>query len=191
MYPMIAQIDEIRRSNAHLEECKTELAARQVPYAHDLEVGCMIELPAAALIADILAREVKFFSVGTNDLVQYTMAVDRGNERIAHLYQPTHPAVLRLLAMAAKAAHDHGIWIGVCGEMAAEIHLIPLLIGFGIDELSVGTNAVPRVKKAVQSLDAKACGELAAKASGMEDPQAIDQMCRDFAKTHYPDLFDT
>ena len=190
MYPMIAQVDEVRRANALLEECKNELAARQVPYGHDLEVGCMIELPAAALIADLLAREVKFFSVGTNDLVQYTMAVDRGNERIAHLYQPTHPAVLRLLAMAAKAAHDHGLWIGVCGEMASEVHLTPLLIGFGIDELSVVTNAVPRVKKAVQSLDAKACGELACQASSMNDPQAIDQMCRDYAKQHYPDLFD-
>ena len=191
MYPMVAQIDEIHRANALLEECKKELVDRQVAYRHDIEVGCMIELPAAALIADQLAKEVKFFSIGTNDLVQYTMAVDRGNERIAHLYQPTHPAVLRLLAMTAKAAHDHGIWVGLCGEMASEIHLTPLLIGFGIDELSVVTAAVPRVKKAVQSLDTKACGELACRAAGMTDPAEIDQMCRDFAKTHYPDLFDT
>lgn len=190
MYPMIAQTDEIRRANALLEECKKELVDRQVPYCHDMEVGCMIELPAAALIADQLAQEVKFFSVGTNDLVQYTMAVDRGNERIAHLYQPTHPAVLRLLAMTAQAAHDHGIWVGLCGEMASEIHLTPLLLGLGMDELSVVTTAVPRVKKAVQSLDSKACSELAGRAAGMTEPAEIDQMCRDFAKTHYPDLFD-
>ena len=190
MYPMIGQIDELRRANAHLEECKKELADRGVPYCHDIEVGTMIELPAAALIADQLAKETKFFSVGTNDLVQYTMAVDRGNERIAHLYQPTHPAVLRLLAMAASAAHHHGIWIGVCGEMASEIHLTPLLLGLGMDELSVVTRAVPRVKKAVQSLDAKECGEMACQCSAMTDPAAIEEKCRDYARQHYPELFD-
>ena len=190
MYPMIAQIDEIRRANALLEDCKRELTERQVSYCHDIEVGSMIELPAAVLIADQLAKEVKFLSVGTNDLVQYTMAVDRGNERIAHLYQPTHPAILRLLAMAAKAAHDNGIWIGVCGEMASEIHLTPLLLGLGIDEFSVVTAAVPRIKKAVQSLDAKECGEISRQAASMTDPQAIDDFCRDYAKKHYPDLFD-
>ena len=190
MYPMIGQIDELRRANAHLEECKKELADRGVPYCHDIEVGTMIELPAAALIADQLAKETKFFSVGTNDLVQYTMAVDRGNERIAHLYQPTHPAVLRLLAMAASAAHQHGIWIGVCGEMASEIHLTPLLLGLGMDELSVVTRAVPRVKKALQSLDAKECGGVASECSAMTDPAAIEQKCRDYARQHYPELFD-
>ena len=190
MYPMIGQIDELRRANAHLEECKKELADRGVPYRHDIEVGSMVELPAAALIADQLAKETKFLSVGTNDLVQYTMAVDRGNERIAHLYQPTHPAVLRLLAMAARAAHDNGVWIGVCGEMASEIHLTPLLLGLGMDELSVVTRAVPRVKKAVQSLDAKECGEMACECSAMTDPIAIEQKCRDYARQHYPELFD-
>lgn len=190
MYPMIGQIEELRRANVHLEECKKELADRGVPYRHDIEVGSMIELPAAALIADQLAKETKFLSVGTNDLVQYTMAVDRGNERIAHLYQPTHPAVLRLLAMAASAAHQHGIWIGVCGEMASEIHLTPLLLGLGMDELSVVTPAVPRVKKAVQSLDAKDCGEMACQCSAMTDPSAIEQKCRDYARQHYPELFD-
>jgi phosphoenolpyruvate-protein phosphotransferase (PTS system enzyme I) len=190
MYPMIGQTDEIRRANAHLAECKKELADRGVPYLHDIEVGSMIELPAAALIADQLAKEVKFFSVGSNDLVQYTLAVDRGNERIAHLYQPAHPAVLRLLAMAAKAAHENGIWIGLCGEMASEIHLTPLLLGLGIDEFSVGTPAVPRIKKALQSLDSQACKELAGRASSMTDPQEIETLCRDYAKQHYPDLFD-
>ena len=190
MYPMIGQIDELRRANAHLEECKKELADRGVPYRQDIEVGSMVELPAAALIADQLAKETKFLSVGTNDLVQYTMAVDRGNERIAHLYQPTHPAVLRLLAMAARAAHDNGVWIGVCGEMASEIHLTPLLLGLGMDELSVVTRAVPRIKKAVQSLDAKECGEMACQCSGMTDPVAIEQKCRDYARQHYPELFD-
>lgn len=189
MYPMVAQIDELRAANAILQECKDELAALGVPHRNDIEVGTMIEVPAAALIADQLAREVKFLSIGTNDLVQYTMAVDRGNERIAHLYQPTHPAVLRLLSMTANAAHDHGIWVGVCGEMASEIHLTPLLLGLGVDELSVVTAAVPRVKKAVQSLDLQACGELVAQAMRLHDPREIESLCRDHAQARYPDLF--
>lgn len=191
MFPMVTQLEEVRWAKSLLDECKRELSAAGTPHNPDLEIGTMIEVPSAALIADQIAREVKFFSVGTNDLVQYTLAVDRGNERITNLYQPTHPAVLRLLAMAAKAAHDHGIWIGVCGEMASEIHLTPLLIGFGMDELSVVTPAVPRIKKAVQSLDSKECGEFACRASAMEDPQEIDRVCRDYAKKHYPELFDT
>ncbi len=190
MYPMVTQIDEVRWANSFLEECKAELAGEGKPFKDDIEVGCMIEVPSAALIADQLAAAVKFFSVGTNDLVQYTMAVDRGNDRVAHLYQPTHPSVLRLLAMSCQAAHKHGIWIGVCGEMASELHLTPLLLGFGMDELSVVTTAVPRVKKAVQSLDFKECSERACLAAGMSDPGEIDRMCREHAKKNYGELFD-
>ena len=189
MYPMVAQIEELRAANAILQECQDELANLNIPHRANIEVGTMIEVPAAALIADQIAREVQFLSIGTNDLVQYTMAVDRGNERIAHLYQPTHPAVLRLLSMTAQAAHDHGIWVGVCGEMASEIHLTPLLLGLGIDELSVVTAAVPRVKKAVQSLDLTACGELAAHALTLHDAREIEALCRDHALARYPDLF--
>lgn len=189
MFPMITQLEEVRWANSFLEECQRELAAEGKAFKPDIETGCMIEVPSAALIADQLAAEVKFFSVGTNDLVQYTMAVDRGNDRVAHLYQPTHPSVLRLLSMACQAAHNHGIWIGVCGEMASEIHLTPLLLGLGMDELSVATAAVPRVKRAVQSLDSKECGELACRAAGMSDAQEIDRMCRDHAKKNYGELF--
>lgn len=190
MYPMVTQLDEVKWANSFLDECKRELSSEGKAFNDGIETGCMIEVPSAALIADQLAAEVKFFSVGTNDLVQYTMAVDRGNDRVAHLYQPTHPSVLRLLAMACQAAHNNGIWIGVCGEMASELHLTPLLIGFGMDELSVVTAAVPRVKKAVQSLDAKECGELACRAAGMRDPMEIEAMCREHARKHYGELFD-
>ncbi len=190
MYPMVSSLDELRRANALLAECKEELAREGQAFDANIETGTMIEVPAAALIAQHLAREVKFFSVGTNDLVQYTIAVDRGNERITGLYQPTHPSVIRLIAMTADAAHENGIWIGVCGEMASEIHLLPLLLGLGIDELSVATSFVPRVKKAVQNLDLAECRELAARAKEMSDPKEIENICREHAKQRYPDLFD-
>src|ERR1700716_3674275 len=160
MFPMISGVEELRSAIAILQECKNELGKSGIEFAEATEVGAMIEVPSAAISADILAREVDFFSIGTNDLIEYTIAVDRVNERIAHLYEPTHPAVLRLLKMIADAAHANKIWVGVCGEMARDVALIPLLIGLGMDELSVGATSVPRVKMAVQSLAVPECQEL-------------------------------
>ena len=121
----------------------------------------------------MLAREVDFFSIGTNDLIQYTLAVDRVNEKISHLYQPTHPAVLHLLKMIADAAHGNEIWVGVCGEMAGDIALIPLLLGLGMDELSVGATLVPRVKRAVQSLEIPECANLVNESLKLQTPTEI------------------
>src|SRR5207247_10713584 len=129
-----------------LEDSKADLEREGQAFDHETEVGAMIEIPSAAISAERLAREVDFFSIGTNDLIQYAIAVDRVNERIAHLYEPTHPAVLRLLKMVADAARKHQIWFGVCGEMAGEIELTPLLLGLGVDELSVSPAVVPRVE---------------------------------------------
>ncbi|HEX8679846.1 MAG TPA: phosphoenolpyruvate--protein phosphotransferase, partial [Chthoniobacterales bacterium] len=152
MFPMISGLTELRRALSVLDECKDELQRNGIPFAADAEVGAMIEIPSAALCADVLAREVDFFSIGTNDLIQYAIAVDRVNERIAHLYEGTHPAVIRLLKLVADAAHSHDIWVGVCGEMAGDLTMVPLLLGLGMDELSVSASLVPRVKKAVQTL---------------------------------------
>jgi phosphoenolpyruvate-protein phosphotransferase (PTS system enzyme I) len=152
MYPMIGNEGEVVRANELLEEAKRELSAAGIPFDKEIEVGIMIEVPAAALTAHALAEHVGFFSIGTNDLVQYTLAVDRVNERVAYLYEPTHPAVLELMRRTIEAAHSHSRWVGVCGEMAADPMLTMLLVGMGVDELSVAPSAVPVVKEAIRSV---------------------------------------
>jgi phosphotransferase system enzyme I (PtsI) len=188
MFPMISGVDELRRAVAIVRECANELRRDGHAFNDKMEVGAMIEIPSAAISADTLAREVDFFSIGTNDLIQYALAVDRVNERIAHLYEPTHPAVLRLLKMIADAAHANGIWVGVCGEMAGDIALIPLLIGLGMDELSVGATLVPRVKRAVQSLAVKECEDLIDEALKLQTPSQILTRCLELASQRYGDL---
>ncbi len=188
MYPMISGLGEFRQANAILEECKAELQAEGRPFNADIEVGLMIEVPSAALSADLLAREAKFFSIGTNDLIQYTIAVDRVNDRIAHLYKPTHPAILRLIRMVVEAARANHIWTGVCGEMAGDIVLTPLLLGLGIDELSTSATLVPRVKKAVQSLALTECQALVEEALRSNTSSDILQLCLDMARARYGDL---
>jgi len=188
MYPMISGLQELRQANAILEESKAELAARGVPFHPYIEVGIMIEIPSAVLAADHLAREARFFSIGTNDLIQYSIAVDRGNDYIAHLYNPTHPAILRMIKMVVDAARTNGIWTGVCGEMAADVLLTPLLIGLGVDELSATSAVVPRVKKAVQSLDASRCEELVRQALQMHDSSAIADLSTMMARECYAEI---
>jgi len=188
MYPMISGIEELRAANLVLEECRVELRQENVPFNEDMEVGAMIEIPSAAIAADLLAKEVDFFSIGTNDLIQYSIAVDRLNEHIAHLYQPTHPSIVRLIRMTVEAGHAAGIWVGVCGEMASEISLTPLLVGLGVDELSTGAARVPRVKKAVQSLDYNACRQLVEEIRHMDSAGEILAKCDAVARSHYPEL---
>ena len=188
MFPMISGVGELRRALSVLAECKEELRRTGSTFSDTTEVGAMIEIPSAALSADILAREVDFFSIGTNDLIQYAIAVDRVNERIAHLYEPTHPAVLRLLKMIADAARANDIWVGVCGEMAGDIALIPLLLGLGMDELSAGATLVPRVKRAVQSLTIPECRQLVDEALELETPSEILARCLELAGKRYGDL---
>ena len=190
MYPMISGIEELRRANQILEECKQELASAGIPFNPFVEVGIMIEIPSAVLVAEHLAREVRFFSIGTNDLIQYSIAVDRLNDRIAHLYNPTHPSILRMIKMTVDAGKAHGIWTGVCGEMASDIQLTPLLIGLGVDELSASTALVPRIKKAVQSLDSRACESLVHEVLAMDDSNAILEKSRAMARENYADLID-
>jgi phosphotransferase system enzyme I (PtsI) len=153
LLPMISSLDELREVKQLLVATQDELARRGFAYDAEIPVGIMIEVPSAALIADALARECDFFSIGTNDLTQYTLAVDRGNEAIAHLFRPMHPAVLALIDMSVRAAHRAGIPISLCGEMASNPLAVPLLVGLGIGELSGTPRAVPVVKEIVRALD--------------------------------------
>src|SRR6184192_1632032 len=188
MFPMISGLDELRRAIAVLDECKRELRSSKIDMAERLEVGAMIEIPSAAICASVLAPEVDFFSIGTNDLIQYALAVDRVNEKIAHLYQPTHPAVLRLLKMIVDAAHATNIWVGVCGEMAGDVALTPLLLGLGVDELSASAILVPRVKRAVQSLTIPECRELVEETFKLDTGSEILARCLELADKRYGDL---
>ena len=188
MFPMISGLDEVRRGLQVVEECKNELRKKGEPFHDELEIGIMIEVPTAAIMADRLAREVDFFSIGTNDLIQYSIAIDRTNERVAHLYEPSHPSVVRLLKMAADAAHANDIWVGVCGEMAGEVLFTPLLLGLGMDELSAGATLVPRVKNAVQRLSAVECEKLVEEVLELDTPAAVLARCTEMATQNYPEL---
>ena len=150
----------------------------------------MIEIPSAALTADLIAPKVKFFSIGTNDLVQYTLAIDRGNERVAHLYEPTHPAVLQLIRRTVEAGRRHGIWTGVCGETAGNPVLVPLLLGLGVTELSASPGALPLVKDVVRHLRLAEAQELAAAALESPSGSEVLERCRGLLRRIAPEILE-
>lgn len=152
MYPMIATLAELREANQILQDVKQELDREGIPYHPQIEVGIMIEIPAAAIISDQLAKEADFFSIGTNDLIQYTMAVDRMNEKVSYLYQPFNPALLRLIQTVIHAAHREGKWVGMCGEMAGNKLAIPILLGMGLDEFSMSASSILPIRSLLQKL---------------------------------------
>lgn len=189
MYPMISGVGEMDEANALVEECKAQLTEEGVEFNQDMEIGAMIEIPSAVMVADDLAKRAKFFSIGTNDLIQYSLAVDRMNERIAHLYQPTHPAILNLIRLTVEAAERNGIWAGVCGEMAHDPALVPLLLGLGIKELSAATPSIPNIKYLIRNLDLNEAKELAAEALKLESSAEILERSTAMARRIAPDLF--
>jgi phosphoenolpyruvate-protein phosphotransferase (PTS system enzyme I) len=190
MYPMISGLDELTQANVLVEKCKAELRAGKIPFDEKIEIGAMIEIPSAALIADTLAQRVKFFSIGSNDLIQYTLAADRTNEKVSHLYEPTHPAIVRLIKMTVDASHKHGAWTGVCGEIAGDPALTPLLIGLGVDELSAAPPIVPQVKYIIRRLKLSEAMALAEFALQCESPSEIYARCQTLSRQTAPSLFE-
>ncbi len=190
MYPMISSAEEVVQANQLLEEAKQELRDQGQPFNEDIEVGVMIEVPSAALVADLIAPHVQFFSIGTNDLVQYTLAVDRVNERIAYLYEPTHPAILKLIKHTIDIGHAHGIWTGICGEMAGNPLMVPLLMGLGADEFSVSPSVVPIVKDVIRNLRYAQAEELAAQAMASMSPKEVLDICRKLTQEIAPEVIE-
>ena len=184
MFPMVALLTEFRAAKGILEEEKAKLLAEGVAVADNIQVGIMIEIPAAAMLADQFAKEVDFFSIGTNDLIQYTMAADRMNEQVSYLYQPYNPSILRLINNVIKAAHAEGKWAGMCGEMAGDQTAVPLLVGIGLDEFSMSATSVLRTRSLMKKLDTKKMQELAQRAltecATMEEVLELEKEYLDF-----------
>ena len=173
MYPMIASVEEVKQANVMLDECKEELTAEGKEFNNDIKVGIMIEVPAAAVISPILAKYVDFFSIGTNDLCQYTLAVDRMNEAIGSLYQPLHPGVLRLIKHVIDASHEQGKFTGMCGELASDPVATMILLGLGLDEFSMTASSIPLIKNILRSVSKAECEEVANKALTMDTAEEI------------------
>lgn len=190
MYPMISNAREVIQANGLLEEAKEELAAAGVGFDADIEVGVMVEIPSAAISADIIAPHVSFLSIGTNDLIQYTLAVDRVNERVAYLYEPTHPAIVRLIKNTVEVGHANDVWVGICGEMAANPLVTPLLLGLGLDEFSVAPAAVPVVKDMIRNLRFDRAVELTNHALTCRSAAEILVLCRQLATEVSPELLE-
>jgi phosphotransferase system enzyme I (PtsI) len=187
MYPMISGVAEVRAAHALLEDAKDELTAAGIPFDPAIQVGAMIEIPSAAVIADLLAREVDFFSVGTNDLIQYALAIDRVNEHVAYLYEPLHPAVLRMLRSVVSAAHNEGIWVSMCGEMAGDPLYSLLLVGLGFDELSMTPASIPLIKRMIRSITYGQAADLAHRLFACATAQEVEQLLRREMRSRFPE----
>ncbi|WP_445488552.1 phosphoenolpyruvate--protein phosphotransferase [Niallia sp. 03133] len=182
MFPMIATLNEFRGAKALLEEEKANLLASGTKVADEIELGIMVEIPSTAVLADQFAKEVDFFSIGTNDLIQYTMAADRMNERVSYLYQPYNPSILRLIKMVIDAAHKEGKWAGMCGEMAGDETAIPLLLGLGLDEFSMSATSILKARSQILNLSKAEMEELAAKALQMSTTDEVMEAVKAAAK---------
>lgn len=162
MFPMISNLQELRQSREMAEQAKNELRNEGIRFKEDVEIGIMVEIPSAAVISDVLAKEADFFSIGTNDLIQYTTAVDRMNEKVSYLYDPFHPAVLRLIKTVIDNGHKEGKWVGMCGEMAGDLRAVPVLLGMGLDEFSMSPSSILKARKIIMDMDSNKAGRLAA-----------------------------
>lgn len=182
MIPMISSIEELRKTKKIVEQCKNELNEKNIPYKKDIKLGIMVEIPSTAIMAEKFAKECDFFSIGTNDLIQYTVAVERGNEKIANLYSKYHPAVIKLIKCTIDGAHKEGIFCGMCGEVAGDSTFIPLLIGMGLDEFSMNSNKILKTRKMITQLDKKECEQLVQEVINMISSQEVKDRMEKFKK---------
>ncbi len=190
MFPLVTSLAELRKGKWHLREVMEDLHEEGVPFDPGVEVGMMVEVPSAALLADLFAREAAFFSIGTNDLVQYTLAVDRTNERVAHLFNPCHPAVVCLIKEVARVARRRGIPVSCCGESAGEVDYAVLLIGLGLRTLSVSAASIPQLKRLVRSVTVEQCERIAREAGSFDSDIAVAAFLRDQTRKIIPEAFD-
>lgn len=175
MFPMISSLKEFRDAKQILEEVKNELRVEKIPFNENIEVGIMVEIPSAAIQSDVFAKEVDFFSIGTNDLIQYTLAVDRGNENISYLYSQYHPAVLRLIKMTIENGHKEGIWVGMCGEAAGDERLIPILLGMGLDEFSMSASSILKARYIIKNISKIEMENMIEEILNLETPLQVKQ----------------
>jgi phosphotransferase system enzyme I (PtsI) len=190
MFPMISGLEELRRAKALLEECKSELSASGIPFDARIQAGIMIEIPSAVMMADVLAPEADFFSIGTNDLIQYTLAIDRSSEHLSEFYQPLHPAVLRSLRRVVEAAHAAGIDACICGEMAGDPLYLPILLGLGFDELSMGSASIPRVKQILRRCTREQAIAIADTCATFTTAAEVESYLKSEITTHFAESFD-
>jgi phosphotransferase system enzyme I (PtsI) len=190
MFPMISGLEELRRAKALLNECMSELALADIPFDGDIKIGIMVEIPSAVAMADLLAPEVDFFSVGTNDLIQYTLAIDRSNEQLSELYQPLHPAVLRSLHRVVEVAHGAGIDACICGEMAGDPLYLPILLGLGFNELSMAAASIPRVKQILRRCTYQQAADIAATCLTLATASEVEIYLKSEITTHFAESFD-
>ncbi|MFQ5769105.1 MAG: phosphoenolpyruvate--protein phosphotransferase [bacterium] len=188
LFPMISGFDELQECKHVLEQTKAELLKQKIPFNPEIEIGVMIEIPSAAILADKLAQEVNFLSIGTNDLVQYLLAVDRGNERIAYLYKHLHPAVLRMIKHIIMAGHQQGVWVGMCGEMASDPLATVILLGLDLDEFSVSPLFVPEIKKIIRSIDHREAVRIANKVLEFEKASEVERFMIKVMRKKFKDL---
>lgn len=180
MFPMVSTIEELRKAKDIVNECKKELDEKSILYNKDIKIGIMIEIPATAIIANDFAKECDFFSIGTNDLIQYTLAAERGNTKISNLYTKNHPAVIKLIKHVIDSAHQNGILCGMCGEAASNPHYIPLLIGLGLDEFSMNASAILEAKKIITQLDKKSCEALVKKVLNTISDKEVENILKEY-----------
>jgi len=189
MLPLVSGVGEIFQTKRILKEVQTELSRKRIPFDQNMPFGVMIEVPSAVAVADMLAHEVDFFSIGTNDLIQYTIGIDRSNEHVAYLYEPLHPGVLRFIKQAVDAGHEAGIPVALCGEMAGEPMYVPILLGLKIDSFSMNPVSLPRVKNLIRRSSMKECCRFANKVLRMRTAQEVNRSVRKMVMRKFPEEF--